>query len=523
MDCLKQWHQTFDLYFILAARLTSIADIDDICNSKEKVLFLDSERHHEILCLVGLKTKTSRKGALSRKGSAVFNALFTKKPREYTALVEQPGDWDGDDLFGKEVLLHVPAPGQELCPRNIFHAHHRLARPTSSNGGKGKSPLKSYGTSGSDGMDRPIVIDNIVVGAENEQVSSRVENLNLLAKKLRDLNPAMGGILPCSSITETTIPETEAAKSILSGQGSKQSRRSVVQMSFTIPDFVTPNTSTTTLRGLLLKKTVVPSIRARTQLAFNMAKSLVTLHALGIHHKNITPESFLVFPSVRTLTTSPDDLGTPFLNGFQLVSMQFSVQRHPFGEQIPWSYFLYLHPSRHRSWDSGYNSSSSLNSRIKAFAQDVYSLGVCLLEAGLWSSMAILSEDDGKWVPGKYLQRILLALDPKLKDLSQKQLKDLILCGDISSKDILKRIAELRLENEMNKEYFEVVKSCLCVLETFGFNKRRNHRGETIFEGGSVTTSVNGKSNSDYGKETKGDIGVWYVESVYEKLRRLSQ
>ncbi|RPA80653.1 hypothetical protein BJ508DRAFT_377015 [Ascobolus immersus RN42] len=522
---LQQWHESFDHYFQLVARLTSSADTDGISSGNEKALFMDSERYTEVLSLTGLRAKGARRATLTKRSSMIkIAALFTKKPKEYVALLDGRPSLDGEEAFGKEVLLHVPAAGLETCPRNIYHSHYRIARlPT---GGKGKAPIQGYGAITNESTDRPVVIENIVLGVDNENVSARAECYTLLSKKLRGLNPAMGGLLPCSSITQTVIPDTENAMSVLNGSEPMQSRRVALQMTFTIPETVTPTSATTTLRGLIEKQSsLAPSIHARIQLAFNMSKSLLSIHTLGIHHKNITPDTFLIFPTAqnnRSPTTYSEDLGTPFLQGYQLINMQFATPNNEYGSHMPWAAFIYMHPSRYRTWDSGFQSTSSQNARIKAFAQDVYSFGICLLEIGLWSTMAKWDAPDGQggdWVPGMYLQRVLIAIDPQYAKLTSKELKDILLKGDINPRDILLKISELKLEGHMGHEYSRVVEDCLCVLETFGFNRRRRARGE------SVSTYVNDRSVTSApaeADEKKADIGVWFLEKVYGKLRMLS-
>jgi hypothetical protein len=485
---------------------------------------MDSERYTEVLSLVGLRAKAPRRTTFTKRNSMIkIAALFNKKSKEYTALLDGRPSLDGEEGFGKEVILYIPAAGLENCPRDIYHAHYRVAYPTA--GGKGKAPVIGYGATGNDTMDRPVVIENIILGVENENVSGRAECYTLLSKKLRGLNPTTSGLLSCAGITQITVPNTENALSILNGGEPMQSNRKALQMTFNIPDTVTPTSTTTTLRGLIEKQSnLTPSIHSRIQLAFNMSKSLLTIHSLGIHHKNINPDSFLVFPTAqsnRSPTTYAEDLGTPFLQGYQLINIQFATSNNEYGPQIPWAFFLYIHPSRYRTWDSGFQSTSSSNARIKAFAQDIYSFGICLLEIGLWSVMAkwvTAATEDGKWVPGKYLQKVLEALGAQYANLTSEELRDMMVKGDINPRDIIMKICELKLEKQMGREYFKVVEECLCVLETFGFNRRRAG-------GASVSTYVNDRlanGASPEAEDRKADIGVWYVEKVYEKLRMLS-
>lgn len=91
--------------------------------------------------------------------------------------------------------------------------------------------------------------------------------------------------------------------------------------------------------------------------------------------KYISPENIIILhPGVGVL-------GTPLLVGFE--RFRFDEQRtNIFGDDL-WRNNLYRHPAR-----QGLHLEEIYNMR-----HDIYSIGVCLLEIGLWSSFKFVIED----------------------------------------------------------------------------------------------------------------------------------
>lgn len=103
-----------------------------------------------------------------------------------------------------------------------------------------------------------------------------------------------------------------------------------------------------------------------------MATSVGHVHIFGFVHKSIRPESVLCFGH------GPDDddtLASTVLVGFELFRRDMGWT-HRLGDSS-FDGNLYRHPSR-----QGMNPASGY-----IMQHDIYSLGVCLLEIGLWSSL----------------------------------------------------------------------------------------------------------------------------------------
>ena len=136
-----------------------------------------------------------------------------------------------------------------------------------------------------------------------------------------------------------------------------------------------------------------------------------------------------------------------------------------------WEKNLYRHPRR-----QGLYPEEQYTMR-----HDIYSVGVCLLEIGLWSSFVNYSEDQTSVTPGPELpiSELVTAKDRRK--------------GAIEVKATLVEMARSRLPGLMGKMYTDVVVSCLTCLD---------------------------KNNEGFGDETEFEdedgilVGVRYIEKV---------
>jgi serine/threonine protein kinase len=166
-----------------------------------------------------------------------------------------------------------------------------------------------------------------------------------------------------------------------------------------------------------------------------MARSIIFLHSASFVHKNIRPET--------VLTT---DCGASYLVGFQRFRTA-AGRTYMTGDEI-WHENLYRHPTR-----QGEAPEEVYNMR-----HDVYSLGVCLLEIGLWTSFVtydVQSTQFGATLP------------------SMREIADLLRVRDerkraFDIKRLLTKLATERLPGRMGDLYTQVVVSCLACLDKDG-------------------------------------------------------
>lgn len=188
------------------------------------------------------------------------------------------------------------------------------------------------------------VIDPV---ARNSDIRPEIQtgDVRTLASKLRTANPLLYGLLECRGAVK--FLDTE----------QKITSYGIV---FKFPkDMVEPKS----LRWLLVHDGC--SLSAKIGLAKHLAKALSYVHTYGFVHKSIRPETILVFSS--------GDTSAPFLLGFERFRLaEGRTWRR--GDRM-WK-DLYRHPSR-----QGVTPEEDY-----VMQHDIYSLGVCLLEVGLWQS-----------------------------------------------------------------------------------------------------------------------------------------
>ena len=173
----------------------------------------------------------------------------------------------------------------------------------------------------------------------------------------------------------------------------------------------------------------------RVSLAKHLSRSVVFVHSSGFVHKNIRPETIAVFQKKDQSTR----LGIPFLVGFEM--FRAAEGRTYLTGDDDWEKNLYRHPSRQGTLpEDAYN-----------MQHDIYSLGVCLLEIGLWSPFVV----DG--MLGHVLAHIARHLNQK--DAKRK-------ATDIKRE--LVQMARERLPSLMGWKYTDVVLSCLTCLDKDG-------------------------------------------------------
>lgn len=143
--------------------------------------------------------------------------------------------------------------------------------------------------------------------------------------------------------------------------------------------------------------------------------------------------------------SSPSDLGSAFLLGFDSFR-HFNYQTLKVGDDA-WERNLYRHPSR-----QGIQAQEAY-----IMQHDVYSLGVCLLELGLWESFVDYragtdDPDESKSIGAR--------LGPSSGDFAFQ-------AGNVGQtskiKDRLVQLAESRLPLRMGDRYASAVVTCFCL------------------------------------------------------------
>lgn len=283
--------------------------------------------------------------------------------------------------------------------------------------------------------DRPVLLDRTRYPPDTptDRVKPYVRDL---ARLLRHVDPTTFGLLKCDGVIE--LPDETG------------STTSQFQFILDIPQGL--SSTPTTLRHLLLEQPQYP-LNQRIQLARQLARSVMFVHTAGFVHKNIRPETILIFSEADKNTKN-----TPihsFLTGFERIRPA-EAPTEKYGDLL-WAANLYRHPQRQGAWPD----------EMFKMQHDVYSLGMCLLEIGLWCSF--VHDDGDRLVPWAELN-----IQAPLADKDPKR-------GASAIKRKMVSLARDRLPGLVGERYTNLTTACLTCLDkgdenTFGTEKELQDR-----------------------------------------------
>jgi hypothetical protein len=272
--------------------------------------------------------------------------------------------------------------------------------------------------------------------SSRKDASTFAKHVRNLAARLKQVDANAFHLLRCHGVVRAKDPDT---KQILS-----------FDFIFNMPKECSWPQS---LRNLLLSQ-VDCSLSYKISLAKQLAMSINYVHVLDFVHKNVRPETVLIFQSNGQVS----QLGQLFLLGFKAFRSADSKTLR-LGSSA-WEEDIYQHPDR-----QGSNPDAD-----HIMQHDIYSLGVCLLEIGLWKSFV------------------------NSQNYTHLSVEDGLL------KDQYTTLAKEKLPTRMGEKYTQVVVNCLSCLDA---------------------------TNKDFGDESEfedGDgilIGVKYIEKVWIVLGQL--
>ena len=145
----------------------------------------------------------------------------------------------------------------------------------------------------------------------------------------------------------------------------------------------------------------MPSLENRYQLAFNVASSVSRVHSMGITHRNVNSDNIIFF--LDTNSASVNDrawkgpiIRKPYLTAFNQLPLGYSIAEDD------------------RNFSGVYHYPGLVNGTSSSYTRlhDYYSLGLVLLEIGLWMPI-------GKFWKSKYTRRDFKS---RLQDIYLKKL-----------------------------------------------------------------------------------------------------
>ena len=290
-----------------------------------------------------------------------------------------------------------------------------------------------------------VLVDTIVLNSQAE-LTRTTKEIRDLARILSKSDPLVFGLLRCLGVAKRAEI-----------QGNVQLVK--FELLFSVPSGLQDPTS---LRTLLLQNKESYSLNERLVLARSLASSIMYIHSSKFVHKNIRPETTIVFRNDES------QLAAPFLVGFEKFR---PLDGWTFRQgDLCWEKNLYRHPSR-----------QGLQPEDNYIMQhDIYSLGVMLLEIGLWTSF-VEQDSNGTFVPSPML------------DVSGFQTERNERKKAAMMKSTLIDLASARLANKMGQKFMSIVLACLTCLDKT--NNGFGDEDEFIDEDGIV-------------------VGVRYIEKV---------
>lgn len=266
---------------------------------------------------------------------------------------------------------------------------------------------------------------------------STLSDMCKLANIFRKIDPDSFGILRCKGLVKTPLVKDESTSN---------------RFAFTIPQGLKEPHS---LRTFLLSGTQNHPLDDRFDLSKQLAKAVMFIHSAGFVHKNIRPETILLFHSKEVDTHSL----FAFLIGFENFRFAEGNTRHQ-GDAL-WERNIYRHPTR-----QGIQPEEDY-----VMQHDIYSLGVCLLEIGMGDSLVLYRAGKNETEP---MPNQILFSKMNISATKDRRKKA------FETKRALVQLAQDLLPYRMGCRYTEIVITCLTCLdnEENSFGDRKNFLDE---------------------------------------------
>ncbi|PQE28607.1 Het-s domain protein [Rutstroemia sp. NJR-2017a WRK4] len=275
-------------------------------------------------------------------------------------------------------------------------------------------PFASAKVAQTSDMSRWFLIDSVPYDSDGD-LNLQTQDVRELARKLSYTDPLNLGLLQCRGVIRVLKPDKRTLSSF--------------DFIFRIPNG--PSNEPQSLRGCLLAQ-ANHTLTERVKIANQLAKSISYIHTLGFVHKTIRPETILVFQDNKSV------LGSTFLVGFERFRAADGRTRR--AGNSAWEVNLYHHPQRQ----------GAIAEESYVMQHDIYSLGVVLLEIGMWDSFVYYKNDTADPIPGT-------SLDISLQHPAFR--------SPTLMKEHLVALAERALPKRMGERYKDVVVNCLTCLD----------------------------------------------------------
>ncbi|TVY48624.1 hypothetical protein LOCC1_G003115 [Lachnellula occidentalis] len=293
-----------------------------------------------------------------------------------------------------------------------------------------------------------LLLDTIVQNTLTDYKTAR-RDIESIAVMLQAIEPVNFGLVRCHGVAKSRGPQP------------------IYQFAFIMPSNCQNPRS---LRDLLIYRAPY-TLNQRLQLARQMSRAIMLVHASSFVHKNIRPETIIAAERKDDV-----DIKWPFLIGFERFRLA-EGKTFRTGDDS-WEKNLYRHPNR-----QGVRPDEDY-----MMQHDIYSLGINLFEIGIWQSLLRWSETAKSFTPQSQLE-IDIGGDPKR--LQERATR---------TKKILITMAREILPQTMGQTYSGMVVSCLTCLDNSG---------------------------NSFGDEDELDdddgilVGIRYIEKIWAELQKI--
>jgi len=257
-----------------------------------------------------------------------------------------------------------------------------------------------------------------------------------LAKILKEVEPFQFCILTCKGVVKEVkdLPSPKPTHHDTDSKAISPVPAFTSRFLFDVPSNLTKPQY---LRTLLVPSSSGASpLDDRFSLARQLAKAVMFVHSAGFVHKNIRPETVLMFEEKDSADV------WAFLTGFESFRLADGHTMYQGDEQ--WEKNLYRHPTRQGVQPE----------EVYSMQHDIYSLGVCLLEIGMGSSLVLWNTEEGVVVPNV---SIATDVNSTIKGSRKKA---------FGIKRALVQLAQNELPSKMGRKYTETIVICLTCLDT---------------------------------------------------------
>ncbi|KAI4712917.1 hypothetical protein J4E89_001895 [Alternaria sp. Ai002NY15] len=248
-------------------------------------------------------------------------------------------------------------------------------------------------------------------------------------QEIKDMGARIGLL---AEVLESQKPQSFRSLQLYEWKHEQHKRHFVYH--FRIPDNCSNQYKTLYEVITKLRRHLRPTLEERLTMASSIAKAVEQWHRVDWVHQSISSHNIIFLQPLSAASDARLQFHAPFLHGFDFARPNAKPSIGRYVEDI--KHDIYRHPDRQGEVRDGHKKE-----------HDLYSLGVVLLEIGLWRSTQDLVEDRAK-PPQKPPK------PPKLKSEAFQ----------VAKKDMVKWLADAAqdsLAHYVGSEYRDVVRTCL--------------------------------------------------------------